>query len=137
MYWMERPEESYEQRFDAYIDYLATIRRYGLVEVSITVPCKTCESLHGDAMWGLETGALKSFEEAVRSAQDNYDDDEYYEEDYVEGGEDSWANQDRWVPVLERHGFRMVSEFPNINSGNLIQVWHLTMDGQYHKNRSK
>lgn len=38
--------------------------------------------------------------------------------------EDSWLCQSRWVPVLEDAGFKVVSEFRNVNSGNFIHVWH-------------
>lgn len=129
MHWKARPSEKYRERFDAYIDYLAEIRRYGLVEVAIIVPCVTSETLEGDMMYRLETGEIETFEEAVQQAVEDYVDD------YDEGGDANYWTQEKWIPVLEEHGFKMVSEFPNINSGNLIQVWHLVMNGEYHKQR--
>lgn len=136
-YWKSRPKETYGERFAAYIDYLAEVRRYGLVEVAIIVPVQSSfETLSGETMDELELGLIPTFEEAVDVAKHwADDDDEYRADDYNAGGNIIWYNQEEWVPVLEEHGFRMVSQFPNINSGNLVQVWHLVMDGEYHKNR--
>lgn len=137
MYWPERPSEKMGERFKAYINYLAEIRRYGLVEVAIIVPCIRTECLSDTPMYLLENQKVSTFEEAVAAAGSYYDedDDETYTEGYSEGGGRSWWTQEEWIPVLEKHGFKMVSEFPNINSGNLIQVWHLVMNGEYHKQR--
>lgn len=35
--------------------------------------------------------------------------------------------QNRWIPVLEELGFKMVTEALNSNSGNVIQIWHLVI----------
>lgn len=35
------------------------------------------------------------------------------------------GEQDKWVPILKRKGFKMVTEFANSNSAETVCVWHL------------
>lgn len=143
-FWPERPAETASERFNAQIEFLEKVRHYGLVECCVTVPLpsgQTAASLSGETAEWLEAGLIPTYEEAVQVARargvlakEAYEDDEY-NQDFYEDGQS--YDQSEWVPVFEKHGFRMVSEFPNINSGNLIRVYHLTMDGAYYKSKKE
>lgn len=124
LYWPERPSETYGERFNAYLDYLAIIRPYGLVECTITTSNCGGFGISGDITGSMEWD-LTPYEEL------RYDEDE---EEIPEGGH---YDQSPWIPVFEKCGFQKVSEFPNSNSGNYVQVWHLVMSGDWMKNRKE
>lgn len=134
-FWEKAPEETYLERFDRYIAYLERVRRYGLVEVVLAVKTDcSCAQIHGETMNLLESGKIQTFEEAIEYANNNYD-LVWDESDYQEGGRETNSLQDDWIPLLIERGFREVSRFPNINSGNEVAVFHLVMNGEYYKNK--
>jgi len=139
-YWKSAPPEKAIERFDRYLSYIEQVRHYGLVEVTLAVSTHCASpSLHGYTVEQLELGNIETFEEAVDIAISEYEEGQGADRDYEEGGEaryDSWL-QDSWIPELESRGFRKVSRFPNINSGNMVEVYHLVMDGNYYKNKEK
>lgn len=119
LHWPSRPEETYEERFTAYLEFLSRIRPFGLVECSIVVPTpgqETLFRLYSDSLSEIELG-LSTYEE------------ESSEEDNLVGG-DSF-DQSKWIPVFEANGFKLVTEFPNVNSGNTVQIWHLVMKNDW------
>ncbi len=42
-------------------------------------------------------------------------------------GSNYWT-QEAWFPILKERGFRRVSRFKNSNSGNVVNVFHLTIN---------
>lgn len=127
-FWEEAPQETYGERFDRFISYLERVRHFGLVEVVlITRHATKSTRLLGDTVSRLQDGELTSYEEAVDSRSYDY---------IPEGGVIDWG-QDEWIPFVEERGFKEVSRFPNINSGNTVVVFHLVMNGEYYKNKKE
>ena len=133
-YWGEAPQETAIKRFDRYIEYLERVRHYGLVEVVLAVHTDhTCDQLHGHTVDELESGDISSFDEAVSYALES--EDEWGDYDFEEGGHSNGSQQEEWIPELEQRGFKEVSRFPNVNSGNEVAVFHLVMNADYYKQK--
>jgi len=126
--WQGRPAEKASKRFIAYIEYLEKIRPYGLVEVSL--------NLGASGSVQAKSRALREAEEDDSSGLDVDDSYDVFspEESGERGG--CWT-QEAWIPFLGELGFREVSSFHNINSGNRVAVYHLTMDTEYYSNKGK
>lgn len=124
VYYKALPRQKAGDRMDTYLEYLAQIRPYGLVEVALQVDPKTGPQIAGHKMSKIEEG-LVSFEEAF----------------VTEAGEDSWlgfkSTQEAWIPFLEKRGFKEVNSFANINSGNIVKVYHLVMRDDWTKPGNK
>jgi hypothetical protein len=116
-YYKSRPPETYGERFDAYLHFLAKYRPYGLVEVTLVLKIGQTYNAN-DEIYCLEGGEIESFE-----VEDAYFDDDDYDRSY----------QEDWVPYIEDRGFKCVTVVPNTNSGNLVHVYHLVMDGEWHR----
>lgn len=124
-HWPERPEETYEERFIAYLEFLARVRPFGLVECSIVVPHDEDApllKLYAWAMAEIELG-LATYEEQMTDGENI--------------GTGGGLDQSAWIPVFEANGFTCVNEFPNVNSGNTVQIWHLVMKNDWKPNNKK
>ena len=127
-FWEPAPRETAVNRLDRYIKYIERVRHYGLVEAVLAVPTEhACDSLEGYTVDLLESGELDSFDQALDELGD--------EDDFTEGGYETGYQQEEWIPVLEERGFKEVSRFPNINSGNEVAVFHLVMDPDYYRSK--
>ena len=126
--WQGRPDEKASERFIAYIEYLEKIRPYGLVEVSLNLGASGGVQAKGRALCDAEAGDSSGLD-----VDDSYD---VYSPDDSGDGDGSWT-QEAWIPFLEELGFREVSSFHNINRGNRVAVYHLTMDTEYYSSKGK
>jgi hypothetical protein len=128
--WQGRPAEEASERFIAYIEYLEKIRPYGLVEVSLNLGASGGVQAKGSALVQAEEGNI----DGIDVYNHEYNGDVYSPD---ESGDDWCWTQEAWIPFLEELGFRQVSSFHNINSGNRVAVYHLTMDTEYYSNKGK
>jgi len=133
LFWPARPKETGRERFRAMIEHIENVRHFGIVECVIawnddSGDVEPLSLLRGRTATALTSGEISSYEEAVEKGEDRgeYDSDHH-----------QWYSQNEWAPVFEEHGFKLVSEAPNINSGNLIRVYHLVMNGEYYRNKEK
>ena len=119
----DRPKETAGKRFDAYLDRLMLLRPYGMVEC--TIVCN-------------ETGRFKVMSSELDEAErlENIDSLEVFTDDSTYEPLFSY-DQSKWAPFLEERGFKMVTRFPNSNSGNYVHVYHLVMDAEWMKQRKK
>ena len=127
--WQGRPAEEASERFIAYIEYLEKIRPYGLVEVSLNLGASGGVQAKGQALSEAESGDTDGL--------DVYDGSYDVYSPGASGDFDGCFTQEAWIPFLEELGFREVSSFHNINSGNRVAVYHLTMDTEYYSNKGK
>ena len=120
MYPHDLPEEKGIQRFDRLLAYIADIRPFGLVEVAII--CRKNDkygvSVAGGSGAGSEIENLQSF---ASVECDNFHS----------------FTQDSWIEPLEARGFKHVTSVPNSNSGNIVRVYHLVTDKEWHLSSKK
>lgn len=111
MYYGGHQSQERIKSFDEILHYLADFRPFGLVEVAIVVDINRVSTIMDSQNLDLE----------------NHTDN---------GDTDGWSSfeQSEWVPELEKRGFKKVSEVPNSNSGNIVQVYHLVMNKDWHIN---
>lgn len=126
----EPGSKTYGEVFDMYLEYLMRVRPYGMVEVTI-VPtyndivrydAEHCDD--GDEEQ--RSGPVPVFDEEVHGFRNRFLDQGEESDVYIS-----------WVPFLEDRGFKLAAKVPNTNSGNLVHVYHLVMNGEYHKMMKK
>lgn len=114
--------------FDIYLRFLMKFRPYGLVEATI-VPTVG------------ETAVLNSFYERESETAEGIDLLPVFDEENesITRRNHSFSNSsyEKWASFLKARGFNCVSKAPNTNSGNIVHVYHLVMDGEWHKKVGK
>lgn len=113
MQYGKRPEETRTDRLKFFLDYLKSVRPGGIVEICLAQVPDQCDE---DCDCYDDEGCDCTF-----PADDGHSDQLAW--CYMQG------DQRMWFPVLEELGFKRVSVVQNSNSGNIVTVFHLVMEG--------